>query len=73
MQSITQSEISAKVPVVYDNVAVTQAQQLATKQYVDNTLANFINQSGASKQYLQATSNVPITTSGRITNWNVNI
>ena len=73
VQVITQSQIQANVPVVYDGVSVTQAQQLATKQYVDNTLANFINVSGAAKQYLQATSNVPITTNGRITNWNTNI
>lgn len=73
VQVATQSQIQTSVPVIYDGVPVTQAQQLATKSYVDDTLANFINVSGAAKQYLQATSNVPITTNGRITNWNVNI
>ena len=61
------------MPVVYDGVAVTLAQQLATKGYVDETLANFINVSGAAKQFLQATSSVPVTSSGRITNWTVSI
>jgi hypothetical protein len=68
-----QNAVTSEVPILYNQVAVTAPSQLATKSYVDETLANFINVSGAAKQYLQATSNTPITTSGRVTNWNVSI
>jgi hypothetical protein len=40
---------------------------------VDSILSSFINGSGASKEYLQATSNDIINTNSKITGWEVNI
>jgi hypothetical protein len=67
----TVSQTKSFVPIVYDNtVPISNNKQLATKEYVDGILNDFIESTGVSKEYLEVVSNTSLNVNGRITGWN---